>query len=240
MFHIVAGMPGAPIHLRPAAELAERVLLPGDPHRALHVAQALLEKPLMFNHHRGLWGYSGTARDGSPLTVQATGMGGPSAAIVVDELIGLGARVLVRIGTCGSLLDDVELGTLLPIEAALAADGASSALGAGTRVAADPAITAALSEAAERAPATCVSTDLFYDAREGLARAWVAEGATVVEMEAATVLQAATRRGARAGCLLAVTDQLEGARVRAGFDEVDEMGIALGETAWAALAVLTG
>ena len=76
VFHIVDGVPGSPIHLRPAAELAERVLLPGDPHRALHVAQALLEKPLMFNHHRGLWGYSGTARDGEPLTIQSTGMGG--------------------------------------------------------------------------------------------------------------------------------------------------------------------
>ena len=72
-----------PNHLRPGAELAERVLLPGDPGRALAVAQALLDQPpRMFNHARGLWGYTGTAPDGEPLTVQATGMGGPSAAIV--------------------------------------------------------------------------------------------------------------------------------------------------------------
>ena len=105
MFHIVGAVPGPPIHLRPAAELAGRVLLPGDPHRALHVAQALLEKPLMFNHQRGLWGYSGTARDGEPLTVQSTGMGGASAAIVTEELIGLGAETLIRIGTCGALVE---------------------------------------------------------------------------------------------------------------------------------------
>ena len=102
-----------PIHLRPATELAERVLLPGDPHRALAVAQDLLEGPLMFNHARGLWGYTGTADDGEPLSIQSTGMGGPSAAIVCEELIALGARRLVRIGTCGALRDDIELGALL-------------------------------------------------------------------------------------------------------------------------------
>ena len=53
--------PREPIHLHPTAELAERVLLPGDPGRALALAQLLLEKPLMFNHHRGLWGYTGAA-----------------------------------------------------------------------------------------------------------------------------------------------------------------------------------
>ncbi len=83
--------PVSAVHLRPSTELAERVLLPGDPHRALFVAQALLERPIMFNHRRGLWGYTGTAADGEPVTVQATGMGGASAAIVTEELIALGA-----------------------------------------------------------------------------------------------------------------------------------------------------
>jgi uridine phosphorylase len=240
VFHIVAAMPGAPIHLRPAADLAERVLLPGDPHRALHVAQALLDKPLMFNHQRGLWGYSGVARDGSLLTVQSTGMGGASAAIVVEELIALGARTLLRIGTCGALVDDFALGTLLPVEAAIAADGASRALGANERVPTDTALTTSLTHATGRTAVTCVSTDLFYDAREDLPAAWVADGAAVVEMETATVLQVASRHGARAGCLLAVTDQLVGGRVRADFDAIEQMGIALGETAWAALDRLSG
>src|ERR671916_226868 len=95
--------PAEAIHLKPATDLADRVLVPGDPHRALAVAQSLLGAPRMFNHHRGLWGYTGEAPDGRPLTVQSTGMGGPSAAIVVEELIGLGARQLIRIGTCGAL-----------------------------------------------------------------------------------------------------------------------------------------
>jgi DeoD family purine-nucleoside phosphorylase len=240
VFHIVAEVPEAPIHLRPAADLADRVLLPGDPHRALHVAQALLEKPLMFNHHRGLWGYSGLARDGSLLTVQSTGMGGPAAAIVATELIGLGARTLVRIGTCGALIDDIELGTLLAVDAAIAADGASRALGADGLVAADERITAALSEAAGRAPITCVSTDLFYDPREDLPRAWVSAGAAVVEMEAAAILQVAAQHDARAGCVLAVSDRLTAGRVRAAPDEVEAMGVALGELAWAALERLEG
>ena len=83
-----------PIHLHPTAPLAERVLLPGDPGRALLLAQSLLTEPKMFNHNRGLWGYTGTAADGAPLTIQSTGMGGPSAAIVISELVDLGARTL--------------------------------------------------------------------------------------------------------------------------------------------------
>jgi DeoD family purine-nucleoside phosphorylase len=238
--HIVGRVPGPPIHLRPATELAERVLLPGDPHRALHVAQALLEKPAMFNHHRGLWGYTGAARDGKPLTIQSTGMGGPSAAIVTEELISLGARTLIRIGTCGAIVDDLELGALVAVEAALATDGASRALGAGERVPADRAIADALVRAGGAAPALAVSSDLFYDEREGLPEAWVAAGASVVEMEAAALMQVAASHGVPAGCLLAVSDQLSGERVRASAEHVEELGLALGEAAWAALEALGG
>ena len=71
---------GERIHLRPTAPLAPRALLPGDPGRALSLAQELIGKPAMFNHHRGLWGYTGPAHaDGLPLTIQSTGMGGPAA-----------------------------------------------------------------------------------------------------------------------------------------------------------------
>src|SRR5947209_19602633 len=125
------------IHLHPTAPLAERVLLPGDPGRALLLAQALLDAPKMFNHHRGLWGYTGAAADGAPLTIQSTGMGGPSAAIVVSELIELGARQFVRVGTCGALDGSLSLGELLIATAAIPDDGTSRALGAPTPVAAD-------------------------------------------------------------------------------------------------------
>ena len=97
-------MATSPVHLKPNAPVAERALLPGDPGRALRLAQHLLAAPMqVLNTNRGLWGYTGTAADGAPLTIQSTGMGGPSAAIVAEELIGLGARRLVRVGTCGLL-----------------------------------------------------------------------------------------------------------------------------------------
>jgi uridine phosphorylase len=117
------------IHLRPTAPLAERVLLPGDPGRALALAQLLIEQPKMFNHHRGLWGYTGPANaDGQPLTIQSTGMGGPSAAIVLHELAGLGARRAIRVGTCGALDPKLALGDLVVAREAIAADGTSAAL----------------------------------------------------------------------------------------------------------------
>ena len=226
-----------PVHLRPAAELAERVLLPGDPQRALAVAQSLLESPLMFNHARGLWGYTGTAPDGQVLTVQSTGMGGPSAAIVCEELIALGARRLVRIGTCGALDSGLELEDLLAAETVLSADGASAALGADEALRADPSLTDALVRAGAR-PATVVSSDLFYDPRPDAARDWIGRGAVAVEMEAATLLGVARRRGVAAACVLAVSDlpAAGGDSKRIDADRLEELGPRLGEVGYAALA----
>jgi uridine phosphorylase len=225
-----------PNHLRPTAELAERVLLPGDPGRALAVAQALLDPaPRMFNHARGLWGYTGVAPDGEPLTVQATGMGGPSAAIVCEELIALGATTLVRIGTCGALDPGLELGALVAAEAVLPADGASAALGAEGPLEPDPGLLARLVEAGAR-PAVVASSDLFYDPREGAAAEWTDRGALVVEMEAATILQVAARRGVAAACVLGVTDvaSTNGAR-RMSAEEIEELGVRVGEAGYAAV-----
>jgi uridine phosphorylase len=221
-----------PVHLRPATPLAERVLLPGDPHRALLVAQELLDQPRMFNHARGLWGYSGTAADGQPLSVQSTGMGGPSAAIVIEELIDLGARVLVRIGTCGALVGGFELGELVSARQVIPADGASAALGASGALYPDP----ALADALHARETTAVSTDLFYDAREEMEAGWVEQGAEVVEMEAATLLAIAEKRGVRAAVLLAVSDLLAGdERSRIGAGKLEAAGVALGQAAYAAL-----
>jgi len=224
------------IHLRPAAELAARVLLPGDPQRALAVAQALLERPLMFNHNRGLWGYTGVARDGDPLTVQSTGMGGPSAAIVCEELIALGARRLVRIGTCGALDEGLELGNLVAATEVLPGDGASAALGADGPLKPDTDLTERLQAAGAR-PRTVVSTDLFYDPREGAAAEWRERGAAVVEMEAAAVLAVCARRGAAGACALGVSDARgpEGPR-RLAQKALESLGVALGEAGYAALS----
>ena len=226
----------ATIHLRPHEEVAERVLLPGDPGRALRLAQLLLEKPKMLNHNRGLWGYSGTAEDGAPLTIQSTGMGGPSAAIVLEELIELGARRIVRVGTCGALADGLGLGTLLVAEGVLAEDGTSRALGADGTLRPDAGLHAALQAAApQAATGLVVSSDLFYDPDPGRARSWADAGALAVEMEAATLLAVTARRGVAAAVVLTVSDLVaEGARI-----EQDALEGAEAELGRAGLAALS-
>lgn len=222
----------ATIHLHPTAALAERVLLPGDPGRALLLAQSLLERPLMFNHNRGLWGYTGTAADGEPLTIQSTGMGGPSAAIVVEELVMLGARRLVRVGTCGALDPGLSLGELVVAGEAHCADGTSRALGAGSVAPADPELTAALAAAASCRVGAVVSVDLFYD--EGLPEA---QGAIAVEMEAAALFTVAALRGVAAAALLIVTDVFAGgARERIAGEALLDAAPDAGRAAVASLA----
>ncbi len=225
------------LHLHPTAPLAERVLLPGDPGRALALAQALLEEPRMFNHHRGLWGYTGAAPDGEPMTIQATGMGGPSAAIVLAELIALGARRAVRVGTCGALAPGLELGELVIASEAICADGTSRALGADGRVAADPAITAALAQAAPQGHVgAVVSTDLFYEP-EPAARPERA-GALAVEMEAAALFALGRAEAFPVGCLLTVTDTFGpgGSRRRIGDSALLAGAERMGRTALDALS----
>ncbi len=220
-----------PIHLQPTAPLAERVLLPGDPGRALLLAQTLLEAPAMFNHNRGLWGYTGAAADGQPLTVQSTGMGGPSAAVVVTELAELGARRMLRVGTCGALDDTFALGDLLIVTEVLPDDGASRALGASGTLAPDAALLDALRSAAEgqARAGRVVSTDLFYDTPRGTEQRWIDAGALAVEMETATLFAVASRHGLRAASLLLVSDVLSsGTRIsrealRAGESRLGEV-----------------
>ncbi|HXD67062.1 MAG TPA: hypothetical protein VNV17_20720 [Solirubrobacteraceae bacterium] len=228
----------ATIHILPTAPLAERVLLPGDPGRALLLAQSLLAEPKMFNHHRGLWGYTGEARDGAPLTIQSTGMGGPSAAIVIAELADLGARTLLRVGTCGALDESLELGELLVATEALTADGTSRALGAGDRVAGDLELLGRLLDAAgtNGRHGPVVSSDLFYDGPEDAAERWRAHGALAVEMVTATLFALAGRRGLRAGCALIVSDTVLPARRRIDAEGLHDAERRLGELAVAALS----
>jgi purine-nucleoside phosphorylase len=214
------------IHLRPNAAVAERVLLPGDPGRALRLAQQLTDQPRMLNHNRGLWGYTGTAADGELLTIQATGMGGPSAAIVTEELIRLGAKRLIRVGTCGALADGLALGDLVIAETALPHDGASRALGASGPLAPDPTLLEALRAAAPGAHVGPVlSSDLFYDPDPA-----PPPEALAIEMEAATIFAVAAQHGLPAACLLAVTD-IVATRERIGDEALAAAEEALGRAA---------
>ena len=251
-------MPAPPsvstLHLRPTAPLAERVLLPGDPGRALALAQALLVEPRMFNHHRGLWGYTGTSAEGLEITIQATGMGGPSAAIVVHELIALGARSAIRVGSCGGLHPDLGLGELVIARAAIGADGTSRALGADGRVEAHAGLAEELERAAPAArPGTVVSVDIFYEedlaagappATGGAPAAGLPQRhpeAIAVEMEAATLFTLGAAAAIPVGCVLAVSDTFEGPageRRRIEDHALLASSEAMGRAAIAALAAL--
>jgi uridine phosphorylase len=191
----------APVILKPHEPVAERVLLPGDPGRALRLAQQLIDGPRMLNHHRGLWGYSGPAVDGAPLTIQSTGLGGPSAAAVVAELIELGARRLIRVGTAAGV-GATRLGAVVVADAAIAADGASRALGAGDRVSADARLTAALAARATATRGIVASADIHDPV---LAARWAEAGALACDLATAAVLAAAAHHGAAAAAVLGVT-----------------------------------
>jgi uridine phosphorylase len=108
-----ARVAAVPRRLRPTAEIHPDAILVGDPGRAMALAQVLTEGPKMANHARGLWGYSGTTEDGRGLTVQATGMGGPSAALVLADLAELGVQRAVRVGTCAALDLGLRVGDLV-------------------------------------------------------------------------------------------------------------------------------
>jgi purine-nucleoside phosphorylase len=181
-------------HLHPTAELAERALLPDDPGQALALTRVLFgETPRMFNHHRGLWGYTGVALDGAPLTVQSTGIGGASTAVVVGELHALGLRRAVRIGRAWAVDGSLRAGELVAATAVLAGDGASRALGAADRLVPDQALTAALRADRE---GEIASVDLPEVTPSGAVLAF--------DLESAAVLAAAARAGIPAACLVAV------------------------------------
>lgn len=135
-----------PKRLRPTAEIASDAILVGDPGRALLLAQELLEQPKMSNHARGLWGYFGKTPSGEELTIQATGMGGPSATLVLNDLVELGVKRAVRVGTCFGLDPHRTPGDLLLVREAIAVGASATSLGvaAGASLTPDPALTGRL------------------------------------------------------------------------------------------------
>jgi uridine phosphorylase len=228
--------PSPPFFLRPTAEAADRALLPGDPGRALALAQVVLrDDRRMFNHHRGLWGYTGTASDGAPLTIQSTGMGGPSAAIVLEELAALGVRTAVRVGTARAVDHELRLGDLVAAAAVDALDGASRALGGPERRALAGPLTDGLAGAARRA-GLVVSHDLLYapdPAAEAAARREA--GALAADLETGALAAVAARHGIAFGALLVVAVDADGARL--GEDEQAAAGEDAGIAAARALGL---
>jgi purine-nucleoside phosphorylase len=191
-----------PSRLRPKAPIAADAILVGDPGRALLLAQELLAAPRMSNHARGLWGYSGETAAGAPLTIQATGMGGPSAVMVLGDLAKLGVRRAVRVGTCAGL-GDALLGELLIVGEALAEGGSAADLGLGRGEIAVPdpdlreALGAQLDDAARTARVASFDSMPVAGAPAGVAG---------VDMQTVAVLAAGRRLGVRAAAVLVVSE----------------------------------
>ena len=217
----------SPVHVRAEpGDFAESVLLPGDPLRAQYIAENFFEDARLVTKERGMLGYTGTYK-GEPVSVQATGMGCPSASIVTEELIQLGAKNLLRVGTCGGYHQGLQLGDLIVATAATPQDGTVSSITRGVPYA--PAahfdVVHAAHHAAEAAGrrtfvGPIVSSDLFYDPTEDPARLWGDLGVLAVEMEAAAIFTIAAMRGVRAGCLLTVSDTIGAEVVRISDEEL--------------------
>jgi purine-nucleoside phosphorylase len=211
------------IHLRAeAGDYAPIVLLPGDPNRATRVAGLFdggLDASRLVNENRLLYGYTGKYQ-GVPVSVQTTGMGAPSISIVVEELLRLGARRLIRIGTCGSIGRGIHAGELVIASSATPLDGATASFVRREPYAptADFGITRLLAETAEARGARyhvgpVATIDVFspYLPDPDFNPRWRARGILAFEMEASALFYLAAKATAaggdvRAGTILSVSD----------------------------------
>jgi len=198
-----------PARLRPTAPIAADAILVGDPGRALMLAQELLEQPKMSNHARGLWGYSGVTPAGDELTIQATGMGGPSAAVVLADLAELGVKRAIRVGTCASL-GDLGLGDLMVVEEAQPFRGSfvrpETTKEPRDGVRPDAALSARLKERLPGATTgNAVSLDSLHDPERGLPSLL----AEVADMQTATLLEAAATFEVAAAAVLVVAEKAD-------------------------------
>lgn len=224
-----------PKRLRPTAPVAAAAILVGDPGRALLLAQELLEGPKMSNHARGLWGYSGRTPAGEELTIQATGMGGPSAAAVLADLAKLGVRRAVRVGTCAGLGPGARPGELLLVTEALAAGGSAASFGVAPGAAAlpDPGLAERLAGEleGEARPARTASFDLA-PAEAGEAPAGIA----AADMQTVAVLARARALGIAAAALLVVAETTGEPGSRLSDEELEEAAKRAGAAAAATVS----
>ncbi|AWB49305.1 purine-nucleoside phosphorylase [Gemmobacter aquarius] len=196
-------------------EIAETVLLPGDPYRARWAAETFLENPRLVNEVRGMLGFTGTWR-GHPVTIHGSGMGMPSISIYANELIrDYGAQTLIRIGSAGALQPHVKVRDIVLAQA-------TSTLGSPSRaimremsfapVADFGLLAAAHAAATAKAIPTHVggvySSDTFYDERPDLSDQLQRHGTLCIEMEAAELYTVAARYQRRALAVLTISDHI--------------------------------
>lgn len=196
-------------------DIAETVLLPGDPLRARWAAETFLDQPRLVNEVRGMLGFTGTW-NGRPVTIHGSGMGMPSLSIYANELIrDFGAKTLVRIGSAGAMQRHVGLRDVVLAMTASSVSTPSRSLFRELNYA--PAADWGLLAAAHAAAGAegvrthvggIYSSDTFYDAREDLNELLMRHGALAVEMETAELYAVAARYGCRALAVLTISDHL--------------------------------
>jgi purine-nucleoside phosphorylase len=205
-----------PIHLRgQPGDVAPYVLLPGDPNRAKYIASTFLENSKLYTEHRGMLGFTGTYK-GIRVSVQTSMMGCPSAAITCEELATLGAKVIIRVGTCGGVSPNLKPADLVIAQASLARDGTTRQyMGESNHT---PIATWRIVRAAEDAARAAnlphavgliASDDSFYSVTAEEARGlFTSRGVLGLEMEASAVFTVAHLRGMEAACLATVSNYI--------------------------------
>ena len=202
------------LHAEPG-DVAPFVLLPGDPNRAKLIAETFFGSPHRYTDHRGLWGYTGTYQ-GLRVSVQTTGMGCPSLAIVTEELVRLGAKTLLRVGTAGIIAETVAPGDLVIANASVPRDGTTRMYLRGDAYApsASFSVTRALAEAAPGAHVGLIQTeDAFYATGPEDVPKLAERGVLALEMEASALFLLGKLRGVETGCILVASNRIGDAQL---------------------------
>ena len=197
-------------------EIAETILMPGDPYRARWAAETFLDDARLVNEVRGMLGFTGTWR-GNKVTIQGSGMGMPSLSIYANELISeYGAQTLIRIGSCGGMQPQVGIRDVIIAMTASTITSPSSGIFKEVNFApcADwgllqAAVKAAESKGSKTHVGGIYSSDVFYAERPDLDAQMVRHGILGVEMEAAELYTLAARHNRRALAVLTVSDHLQ-------------------------------
>lgn len=200
------------IHIGAApGEIAETVLMPGDPYRARWAAETFLDDPRLVNDVRGMLGYTGAWR-GHEVTIHGSGMGMPTLSIYVNELVrDYGVKTILRIGSCGGMSPKVALRDVVIAMTASSVSTPSKASLQPLNFApcADWGLLKAAASAAPDAHVGMIySSDCFYEARSEIAETLTGHGCLAVEMETAELYTLAARHGIRALSVCTVSDHL--------------------------------
>lgn len=196
-------------------DIAETILLPGDPLRAKFIAENFLDNPKCYNQVRGMLGYTGTYK-GTAVSVQGTGMGMPSIGLYSHELITqYGVKNLIRVGSAGSLQEHVHIRDIVLGVAASTNSNYVHTFGlpGSYSACADFGLLLKAQEASDRLgipvhAGNILSSDVFYDDNPDAWKKWAKMGVLAVEMEAAALYMTAARLGAKALTILTMSDSL--------------------------------